>query len=566
MEELKYVMASLADITTRIDYDLPLMTDTETIDFYGRIRLAQFYQEGWELPMICEYPNPYELVAMLTNAIVVAHVVHYDITTVQEQTGKSKWVPKQYHCTQYLSRLHFYKKTDGFGLDECVRYALGHNPYEHNDQQASDWSVPVLSEDQKAYAAMDVVYLLEVWKQVSAELDSYSYKLDMLMLKYCLDFQRNGFPFDEDKAKEWYEKNEAELKSIALPINSRSYVQVRPYINSNMSDDLGLARLSQQGNERAKQVRADRKLRTQNSYISKWVEAAEDGCIFGKFKVGARSGRTTCDDENLQQLDRKLKGLFGLPEDGDEVMIFSDFAQIQMRGVCVVVGDLTMERLFREGKDVHSYVAEMTFGADFTKDHRTIAKTENFGLLFGAGIAVFGAILIKDADMWLSDTVLTGLKKKWLGLWKETAKWQTQGIKDWKKGVAWQTPLGRKYTAKMMTDQLAMQIQGFEAEVAKLALHYMWPKIEAVNARLPEGSPVVRLRNFVHDSYLFTGPNVRSVYEEVCVVIADAMQEAWSEMCQGVKITDLPMPVKVRVGFNWGDIDKKDVFIHEHKQ
>ena len=284
-----------------------------------------------------------------------------------------------------------------------------------------------------------------------------------------------------------------------------------------------------------------------------------DGVIYGKFKVSARSGRTTSDDQNLQQLPRSLKSIFGVDPEGDEVMLFSDFVQIQLRGVCVVTGDTTMEQLFRNGADLHNYVAEMTFGSEFTKEHRQIAKTENFGLLFGAGIVVFGSILLKDAGIFLSELELGKLRKQWLNLWQQVSAWQTKGIKDWKHGIAWSTPLGRKYTAKMMTDQLAMQIQGFEAEVAKLALHYMWPKMKALH-------PQMRLRNFIHDCYIWTGPKDETIYKQACVIMADAMQEAWKEMCATVAITDLPMPVKVRVGYNWGDIDKKDIFIYEHKQ
>lgn len=563
--EVQYEMMSIADLTLRIDYSKPLMFDTETIGFYGKIRLAQFYQRGWNCSIMVEYPNAYELTAMLTKAIVVCHNAAYDISCIQEAMGKIAWMPEVFHDTFFLARLHFYLK-DGFSLDKVVQYTIGMNPYELNDQQESDWSVPVLSEKQLAYAAMDAVYLHDVWDAVSVCLDEYSYKLDILMARYCLDFQNNGFPIEEDKIHARYKENMARLNEINLPINANSWKQVRPYINSSMSDDIGLARLSYQGNEKAKAVRETRKLIKNNSFLTKFLDEQADGCIFGKFKVGARSGRTTCDDQNLQQLPRSLKGVFGVDPEGDEVMIFSDFAQIQMRGVCVVTGDTAMETLFRAGKDVHNFVAEMTFGADFTPEHRQITKTENFGLLFGAGIVVFCNILIKDTGIWLSDLELTKLKKKWLSLWKEVAAWQTKGIKDWKKGIAWSTPLGRKYTAKMMTDQLAMQIQGFEAEVAKLALHYMWPRIAELNKEIPDNKPKIRLRNFIHDSYLFTSWNNKDIYERACVIVADCMQEAWKEMCQGVLITDLPMPVKVRVGFNWGDMDKKDIFLHEHKQ
>lgn len=564
--DYSYKKITLAELAVILDYSAPLGFDTETIGFYGKIRLASFYQKGWDVPVIVEWPNPFELAAMLTKAHCVMHNAAYDISTVQDQMGKVLWMPERFDDTFFAARLHFYRN-DGFGLDKVVGYVLGYNPYtELGDHSESDWSVPVLSVEQERYSAMDARFLMDVYDAVQPAFEEYSYRLDILMARYCLDFQCNGMPIDRARLDQRYRENVAQIAKLDLRINCNSYIQVRAYIGSNMSDDLGLAKLIHQGNERAGVVREVRGLTKNNSFLNKFVETMVDGCIFGHFGVGARSGRTTCKDQNLQQHPRDLKCLVGLPEDGDEVIIFSDFAQIQLRGVCVVTGDVAMEKLFRAGADLHNYVAQMTHGDNFTKTHRQIAKTENFGLLFGAGIVVFGNILLADAGIWLSDEDLTKLRNKWINLWQQIKAWQSRGIKDWKNGKPWQTPLGRKYMAKMMTDQLAMQIQGFEAEVAKLALHYMWPRLIDLNARIPDDMPRIRLRNFMHDSYLFTGPKIEWVYKEASEIIATAMQEAWTEMCQAVLIKDLPMPVKVRTGFNWEDIDKNDVFIYEHKQ
>jgi hypothetical protein len=560
---------TIEKLTHLVDFDKPLMYDSETIKFYGRIRLAQFYQrhfidkEGEPIVYIVEYPTPHELVMLLSKAEVVCHNVHYDITTIQEQLGKLVWMPDLFHCTFLLSRLHFVTK-DSFSLDNVIEYTLGHNPYGPNkkDLQKSDWSVPVLSDDQISYAARDVLYLHDVWDTVSIKLDDYSYKLDMISTRDCLEFQNFGLPIDLERTKDKYAKNMKEINEINLPINCNSYKQVRAYIDSNLSDDHGLSLLTLQGNERAANVNKARKLIKNNSFLTKYLNIAQPhetddgfGIIHGKFKNSARSGRLTSDDENLQQIPRALKILFGVPEESDEIILFSDFAQIQLRAVTAVTGDKAMEKLFREGKDLHDYVATLIFGPNFTKEQRQISKTANFSLLFGAGVAVFIKMLIKQAKMWLKENEANKIRSGWLKLWKEIKEWQELGIKDWRKGKVWSTPLGREYKAKMMTDQLAMQIQGFEAEVAKLARHYMKPRLLAI-------SPLIRLRNFVHDSFIFTAPNDATIYIPAMEIIAECMQEAWFEMSQAVAITDLPMPVKVRAGWNWGDIEK-DQFVHE---
>lgn len=554
--EINYKFVSLEDAKKAIDKEKPVMLDTETIGFYGKIRIIQIYQDHFDEALIVEYPDPMHLVAFLNDLHCVFHNAHYDITTIQVQLGRLTWMPKDFDDTFLLSRLHFYNK-EKFSLDDVISYVLGSSPYGMNkkDMQSSDWAAPVLSNDQKEYAALDVIALQDVYDTVKDKCEDINYKLDILSTRYFLDFQNNGLPFEEEKLNARFAENMKRIEEIGLPINCNSYQQVRQYIDSNMSDDLGLATLIAQGNDRAVAVRETRKLTKENSFLTKFLNTADDGCIFGKFKCSARSGRSTSNDQNLQQLPRKLKGIFGVDTNDDIVLIYSDFSSCQLRCVCAVTADIKMERLLREGADLHNYVAEMIFGKNFTKTQRQICKTANFGLLFGAGVSTFQSILLKEAGVNLSETEAARVKKQWLALWKEISQWQTDGIKAWKKKDVWETPLGRRYTAKMMTDQLAMQIQGFEAEVAKLSLHYMMP-------RLAELSSEIKLRNFIHDSYIFSCPKDESLYKAACDIIADCMQEGWFEMSKSVKIKDLPMPVNVRVGYNWGDIED-DTFIYE---
>ena len=154
--EVNYRFTTLAEAREAIDLTIPLMFDTETIGFYGKIRLAQFYQKGWDKAILVEYPNAMELVSLLSQAIIVGHNIHYDLSTVQYNIGHMAWIPPTFHCTLMLARLHFYKK-EGFDLEKVIGYAVGFDPYNGNDQSKSDWSVPVLSEEQKTYAAVDVI-------------------------------------------------------------------------------------------------------------------------------------------------------------------------------------------------------------------------------------------------------------------------------------------------------------------------------------------------------------------------------------------------------------------------
>ena len=596
--------------------DLELMVDTETVGLYGKIRLAQFYQVGQEEVSMVEWPDPYELAAFMSKYHNIAHNVHYEITTVQQNTD-TRWIPERMDDTFLLARLQFPRR-ESFTLDDVMDYCLGFDPYalqklNKSELQKSDWGKPVLTEDQLAYAATDVFYLPTVWEKVKASTDKFSYKLDMLTLRYCCDFQWNGMPVDKARLFQEWDKASAELAAIDIPVNAASPKQVKEWLNVAATGDIELAYIeldpnqtdlcffgaSGKGtpkNEAAGKVRKVRKLKKKLSFLSKFEDTVRDGDIYGKFKPSARSGRLTSDDQNLQQLPRSLKAVFGVEENGDEILIYADYAQIELRHICAIVECKLMEQLFREGKDLHTYTADMIFGSfdelfdkaltaalevakerrgEFSKEeydriakgvetqvkaiyrrNRQISKTCNFSLLYGGGIPMFISILVKTTNIWLSEPEANKARAKWRNLWKEIYAWQERGIAAWKKGRLGSTPLGREYSAKMMTDQLNIENQGGSADVNKLAMHYLSGKLKAYNT---EHGTTYRIANNIHDSFILRGENVPEHYKAVSRILAEEMQRAWFECSKNLKIKDLPMPVEVKCGYNWGDIENEDL-------
>ena len=543
------------------DPSKPLAFDTETCGFYGRIRLAQFYQEDWDEVLLVNNPDPYMLAARLQEVKSVMHNAHYDITTIQAQT-ESKYEPNDYEDTFLLARLHYYQR-EKFSADAVMKYVLGFDPYDEAGLdktvlQKSEWDVPILSETQKVYASIDVYYLLDVYNVVKDQLDTTSYKLDMHTLHHCLHIQNNGMPILEEEIAKQYASNLAAIEEYDLPINVNSWKQVRPYIEYNKSDALALATQTLKGNKKAGAVQTVRKLLKQNSFLTKFSNTSILGYIFGKFIPSARSGRLTSKDQNLQQLPRLLKKVFGFTTDDGKVLVYADYAQLEMRSITCIVGEYILDKLLRAGGDVHDYVAKMFFGDEFTKDQRQIAKTCNFNLLYGGGAAMLVSILITTAMMLISEAAAKGYKVRWLNLYPAIKAWQERGISDWRSGKAWATPFGRRYTAKMMTDQLNIQNQGFGAEVFKLAIHYLAPKIKEM-----EG---VKILNLIHDSFILECDNDPVLYKEVSAMVAEAMQVAWFEALRtgiDLKIRDLPMPVEVFVGYNWGRIEDDYLYKYE---
>lgn len=610
---------TLSDLELSFDPTLPLYIDIETCGFYQKIRLVQLYQKGMPYVSMVEWPNVYELIAFTTPYKNVGHNLHYEATTFAQQSD-TKFAFTMLDDTFLMSRL-YYPQKEHFSLDNVMDYVLGFDPYAKqklNKQllQKSDWAVPVLSDDQKLYAATDVYYLPQVYETMLPATETFSYRLDMLTLGYCLDFQWNGMPLDKARLYKKWDEVEAKIAEVEklVPVNVNSPKQVKEWLNVETSADLELARIQLSPdetdlcfyganstgtpkNEAAGLVRKLRKLRKQVSFMKKFDETAVDGRIYGKFKPSARSGRLTSDDQNQQQHPRSLKGVFGLTEESNRVIIYADYAQIELRHICALVGCKLMEELFRRGEDLHTYTSDMILGTfdqlfdsafkqalDVAQErrgdvitaeeyecikngikietmakyrrHRQISKTCNFNLLYGGGAEMLISILVKTAEIWLSSVEANRIRTKWRNLWKEIYAWQERGIAAWKKGRLGSTPLGRKYSSKMMTDQLNIENQGGAADVNKLAMHYLMPALVAYNAANNTDYIVI---NNIHDSFLLEGPRVELHYKAIAELLATSMQRAWFECSRALKVRDLPMPVDVKVGLNWGDIEDDDV-------
>jgi len=548
------VYSTLVDAFENVNKDEPLFLDTETCGLYGKVRLLQMYQPHLPHVVLVEWPSLFEMMAILQSYNNVYHNAHYDITTIQQNSG-TRNIPDLVNDTLFLARLAF-PAEEAFSLDAVMTYALKYDPYERQmldkkKLQKSKWDALKLSEEQLLYAATDVFYMPAIWEAVKHKIDDPSYKLDILTLRRCLDFQWNGMPVDKQRLFDLYESNEAKIKEVNVPINVNSWQQVRPYIGEDESDDLALARFSLEGNEKAANVRTVRKLRKQNSFLDKFDTV--DDRIYGKFKPTARSGRLTSNDQNLQQLPRATKRVFGYSREANRVLIYADYAQLELRTICAIVRCIAMEKLFRDGEDLHGFTAEMIFGKDWTKAQRQLSKTYNFSFLYGGGIDMLISILVKTANILLDKRAATRDRGRWRNLWREIYAWQEKGIRAFQQGRLGSTPMGRQYKAKMMTDQLNIENQGAGAEVAKLALHYLGPTLNEW------AKQDVYLVNFIHDSFIIDAPDDCKIYEEVAIKLAEAMQEAWFEMSKLYDIKDLPMPVDVKVGYNWGDIENDDI-------
>ena len=108
------------------------------------------------------------------------------------------------------------------------------------------------------------------------------------------------------------------------------------------------------------------------------------------------TGRLSSSKPNLQNIPirtergKEIRKAF-IPSRPDGVIVSADYSQIELRIMAHLSCDTHLIEAFRKGQDVHATTAARIFGIpleEVTADQRRIAKTANFGIMYG--ISSFG--------------------------------------------------------------------------------------------------------------------------------------------------------------------------------
>jgi len=109
----------------------------------------------------------------------IFHFARFDVAALKYHLGVDT---KNIYCTKIASRL-IRTYTDRHGLKDLVKELLGIEL--DKQQQSSDWGAHVLSEQQKKYAATDVLYLHELKSRLDQMLEREG---RMAIAQSCFDF------------------------------------------------------------------------------------------------------------------------------------------------------------------------------------------------------------------------------------------------------------------------------------------------------------------------------------------------------------------------------------------
>ncbi|MBV8425532.1 MAG: DNA polymerase I, partial [Candidatus Eremiobacteraeota bacterium] len=131
-----------------------------------------------------------------------------------------------------------------------------------------------------------------------------------------------------------------------------------------------------------------------NTYVDVLPALADaNGRVHTVFnQTATATGRLSSTNPNLQnipvrgELGRRVRKAFVAPS-RERLLLAADYSQIELRLMAHMSGDAAMRDAFAQGADIHDFTARQIFavpkGTEVDHNQRRIAKSVNFGLLYG---------------------------------------------------------------------------------------------------------------------------------------------------------------------------------------
>lgn len=263
----------------------------------------------------------------------------------------------------------------------------------------------------------------------------------------------------------------------------------------------------------------------------------------------AITGRLSSTEPNLQNIPIKTNlGRFirnAFIADKGNILITADYSQMELRIIAHLSQDKEMIRVFNEGEDIHSKTASQIFDikvGDVSSDKRRVAKTINFGIVYGIsphGIATSLGVTHEEARKYLECFFRT---------YPEVKTYIEETIAKAKNFKEVSTEFGRRRflteinsvnpMVRSGAERMAINypVQGLAADYIKLAMI----KLHKIFKDNKDGHMLLQ----VHDELVF------EVKEDKKVDFSKSIKEI---MENSVNIS-VPVVVNIKSGISWGTV------------
>lgn len=262
-------------------------------------------------------------------------------------------------------------------------------------------------------------------------------------------------------------------------------------------------------------------------------------------QTATATGRLSSSDPNLQNipvrtpLGQRIRRAF-IAEEG-WLLVALDYSQIELRVLAHLSGDENLIRVFQEGRDIHTETASWMFGVPREAVDplmRRAAKTINFGVLYGMSAHRLSqelAIPYEEAQAFI---------ERYFQSFPKVRAWIEKTLEEGRRRGYVETLFGRRRyvpdlearvkSVREAAERMAfnMPVQGTAADLMKLAMVKLFPRLEEMGARM-------LLQ--VHDELVLEAPKER----------AEAVARLAKEVMEGVYPLAVPLEVEVGIGEDW---------------
>jgi DNA polymerase-1 len=287
-------------------------------------------------------------------------------------------------------------------------------------------------------------------------------------------------------------------------------------------------------------------------------------------QTGAQTGRFASINPNMQNIP--VRGEEGVElrkcfvADKGKVLLAADYSQIELRIAAMLSGEAYLQKVFNEGKDIHTSVAMKMFKkeeTEITKDDRNAAKAMNFGILYGMGVTSIKNTLKVERNVaqafYDSYTLVLPSLVKYL---KDTIQYaRDMGYTETLYGRRRKIPelFSNIPMIRASGERFAMNapIQGTNADIIKLAMSD-FKKVcvergwcEEFDAKTREKiSPKVAFILQIHDEIIYEVDE--DIKDEVGAELKKVMENVLERHIPKHKYLPVPIVANVKFGQNWG--------------
>jgi DNA polymerase-1 len=273
----------------------------------------------------------------------------------------------------------------------------------------------------------------------------------------------------------------------------------------------------------------------------------------------AATGRLSSSNPNLQnipirtEIGRDVRKAFIADStsphrlfDEESLLLAADYSQIELRLLADMAHEERLVSAFEQGQDIHAATAAEVMGIPIEKvdpDSRRLAKTINFGVLYGMGS--YG--LARDSG--LSQQEAAKFIELYWSRYPAVRQYMDQTLREGRERGYVSTLFGRRrYMPELRSrngglrqqaERMAINapVQGTAADIIKVAMNRLWRQLREAGYRS-------KMLLQVHDELLFEVPasELQAVGDLVCRTMESAFE------------LSVPLVVEVKYGKNWGEM------------